>query len=230
MLVLLTNSNTDFSTNYCFSFMQMLQGNQIPVRVELFLIVNPKPWFDKVWKMMRPMLSEEFAQKVHMIPEIQLEEHFDTGFEDYLPDEFKIGRASTIDMASDFLTYRLFLEGSKPPKVPSSTPQSPYRGKTEDLRILSPHSPRRNLSPHRIQSPQKSKNKEPLSVFARSPFKFLSPRKKVSKTPLGLPQSPRKSPSKSKNKAPPSLPQSPRKSPHKKKIKVPPSLPSYITK
>jgi hypothetical protein len=35
---------SNFSVSYCYQFMMMLQG-RIPVRVRLFLIVNPPGWF-----------------------------------------------------------------------------------------------------------------------------------------------------------------------------------------
>lgn len=35
---------TNFSVMYCYQFMMMLQG-RIPVRVRMFLIVNPPSWF-----------------------------------------------------------------------------------------------------------------------------------------------------------------------------------------
>lgn len=128
--------HTDFEPKYCFEFMQMLQGNRLPARVELFLIVNPKPWFDKVWKLMRPMLSDEFASKVFMIQETELKNHFHHGYNEFLPDEFQTGQASTTDMVTDFVTYRLCFEGSKgrisindPPEIRHGKKPIPSRGK-----------------------------------------------------------------------------------------------------
>lgn len=100
----------NFSTDYCFKFMQMLQGNRIPVRVNLFLIVNPPRWFGKVWNIMKGMLSESFQKKVHMIPEAKLSEFLQAGFEDYLPDEMETGRVNTNLLVEDFLTYRIAVE------------------------------------------------------------------------------------------------------------------------
>jgi hypothetical protein len=52
----------NFSMDYCFQFMQALQGTKGPVKVDLFLIVNPPKWFDKVWNIMKPMLSTAFRK------------------------------------------------------------------------------------------------------------------------------------------------------------------------
>jgi CRAL/TRIO domain len=96
--------------SFAQQFMEMLQGKRIPVRVNLFLIVNPPRWFNKVWAMMRPMLSEEFSKKVHMIQESQLSEFLAPGFEAYLPDEMITGQAKTDTIVTDFVAYRLYRE------------------------------------------------------------------------------------------------------------------------
>lgn len=100
---------TNFSVSYCYEFMMMLQG-RVPVRVRLFLIVNPPSWFDKIWTIMKPMLTADFRKKVHIIPEEKLGEFLMDSYEDYLPDDFKSGKASTIDMVNDFIDYRKFME------------------------------------------------------------------------------------------------------------------------
>ena len=101
----------NFDINYCYQFMMMLQG-RIPVRVRLFLIVNPPPWFGKVWAMMKPMLSKEFQKKVKMIPECQLDQYLRPGFEQYLPDEMVTGQAGTSEIVRDWMTYRNYLESN----------------------------------------------------------------------------------------------------------------------
>eukprot|EP00977_Amphora_coffeiformis_P005748 scaffold1221_cov207-Amphora_coffeaeformis.AAC.7 len=52
-----------FSVDYCWQFMQVLQGHTAPGNVDLFLIVNPPAWFDTVWKIMKPMLVPSFRKK-----------------------------------------------------------------------------------------------------------------------------------------------------------------------
>lgn len=100
---------TNFSVDYCKEFMKMLQG-KIPVRVRMFLVVNPPGWFGMVWNIMRPMLSKDFREKVHLVPEGVLVYHLARGFEDYLPDEFGNGCASTEDIVKDFIAYRKSVE------------------------------------------------------------------------------------------------------------------------
>ena len=100
---------SNFSIDYCFQFMMMLQG-RVPVRVRMFLIVNPPSWFGAIWKIMRPMLAPDFRKKVHVIPESKIAEHLEHGFETYLPDETELGKADTDALVEDFVTYRKAVE------------------------------------------------------------------------------------------------------------------------
>ena len=103
----------NFSIDYCFQFMMMLQG-RIPVRVRLFLIVNPPGWFDKIWKIMKPMLASDFRKHVHMIDESELGTYLEKGFEASLPNEFPSGEANTDELVSDFIRYRKYAERMQP--------------------------------------------------------------------------------------------------------------------
>ena len=95
----------NFSVNYCYQFMMMLQG-RVPVRVRLFLIVNPPGWFDAIWTIMKPMLAPDFRKKVHMIPQTQLVDFLAAGYEEFLPDDVTGGKADTEQMVKDFVTFR----------------------------------------------------------------------------------------------------------------------------
>lgn len=99
----------NFSVNYCYQFMMMLQG-RLPVRVRMFLIVNPPSWFGAIWKIMKPMLASDFRKKVHVIPEADLSKYLHEGFETYLPDETDLGKADTDALVEDFVTFRKKIE------------------------------------------------------------------------------------------------------------------------
>ena len=101
----------NFNMDYCWQFMEALQGHRAPVSVDLFLIVNPPKWFDKIWKIMMPMLSPTFRKKVHMIPEKDLDKSLEPGFEKHLPDEFQKGQVS--------LDYRQYIESKTGCRQPS---------------------------------------------------------------------------------------------------------------
>lgn len=99
----------NFSVNYCYQFMMMLQG-KVPARVRLFLIVDPPKWFDTIWKIMKPMLAPDFRKKVHMIPEAKLTEFLMEGYESFLPDDMECGTASMDDIVEDFIKFRKYVE------------------------------------------------------------------------------------------------------------------------
>mmetsp|Transcript_22805 Transcript_22805/g.63420 ORF Transcript_22805/g.63420 Transcript_22805/m.63420 type:complete len:283 (+) Transcript_22805:61-909(+) len=102
----------NFSVDYCFQFMKMLQG-RVPVRVRLFLIVNPPGWFGKIWAIMKPMLAKDFRQKVFMIKQEALSDHLMQDFEELLCDDIAVGKAKTDDIVSDFVKYRKFVEDKR---------------------------------------------------------------------------------------------------------------------
>lgn len=95
----------NFSIDYCYQFMMMLQG-RVPVRVRMFLIVNPPSWFGSIWKIMRPMLAPDFRKKVHVIKEDKISDFLEAGYETYLPDEMELGKADTEAIVKDFVSYR----------------------------------------------------------------------------------------------------------------------------
>jgi len=103
---------TNFSVDYCYQFMMMLQG-RVPVRVRMFLIVNPPSWFGMIWKIMKPMLAPDFRKKVHVIKESKIGDYLMEGYETYLPDETATGKADTEGMVEDFVTYRKAIEAAK---------------------------------------------------------------------------------------------------------------------
>jgi hypothetical protein len=99
----------NFSFDSCYQFMTMLQG-KIPVRVRLFLIVNPPGWFGKIWNAMRLVLPADFRKKVRMIPESELPTFFPDYFTMMLPDDADTGQAPTDKMVADFIAYRMHVE------------------------------------------------------------------------------------------------------------------------
>jgi hypothetical protein len=104
---------TNFTVSYCLKFMMSLQGRRVPARVGLFLIVNPPAWFGSVWKIMKPMLSEDFRKKVHMIKLERMSEFLAPGFERFLPDDVQGGRAPTDAIIRSFVAERKAIESAR---------------------------------------------------------------------------------------------------------------------
>lgn len=103
----------NFSHDYCQQFLQALQGKQVPTKVQLFLIVNPPRWFGQVWRVMRPMLSKDFARKVYIIKERRLGDFLMDGYEQFLPDEFANGWKNTDEMLEDLLDLKQYEDDLK---------------------------------------------------------------------------------------------------------------------
>ena len=108
----------NFDVDYCYQFMMTLQGYVIPVRVQLFLIVNPPSWFDVIWKIMKPMLVPSFRKKVKMIPQSELNKYLQEDYLQYLPNDGMngIGQADTNQLVEDFVSYRKYIDEIQNPK------------------------------------------------------------------------------------------------------------------
>eukprot|EP00980_Cylindrotheca_fusiformis_P011558 scaffold2737_cov99-Cylindrotheca_fusiformis.AAC.4 len=100
----------NFSVDYCHQFMQALQGHMVPTRVDLFLIVNPPSWFGKIWKIMRPMLSNQFSKKVHIIKEDKFSDFLAADYEQFLPDEFACGWRKTDELVEDYIDKKMYVD------------------------------------------------------------------------------------------------------------------------
>jgi hypothetical protein len=119
---------SNFSIKYAKSFFDTVQvpfsslflivKGRFPCRVRMFLIVNPPSWFNMVWRLIRPMMSSQFAgtysiswskfsEKVSMPQGKEIFEHFDA---DQVPKE--LGGELDIDAAlSVFIRHRYEVEG-----------------------------------------------------------------------------------------------------------------------
>jgi CRAL/TRIO domain len=104
----------NFEVNYCYQFMMTLQGFMVPVKTQLFLIVNPPSWFGTIWKIMKPMLAPSFRKRVKICPEFKIAKYLQPGFEQFLPDDMASGQAYTDNMVMDFIAYREHVETGLP--------------------------------------------------------------------------------------------------------------------
>jgi hypothetical protein len=99
----------NFSVSYCLEFMKMLQGRS-PVRVRMFVILDPPSWFDMIWRIMKSVLAADFRKKVHMIPKSQIGEFLMTEYPEFLCDDCEGGKANTDEIVRDFIAYRKEVE------------------------------------------------------------------------------------------------------------------------
>jgi hypothetical protein len=112
----------NFDVNYCFQFMLGLQGAMVPVKVQLFLIVNPPAWFGAIWQIMKPMLLPSFRRKVKIVKEQSIGKYLQADYLDYLPDDMESGIVPTEDLVADFVTYRRYVERADAPNMKHNSP------------------------------------------------------------------------------------------------------------
>lgn len=90
--------------------MDALQGKYIPVRVSLFIMVDPPPLFGRIWKMVRPMLSSSFRRKVRVIKQHKLGDYLMEGYQSYLPSELNEGSLDSSEMIEDYIDMKVYDE------------------------------------------------------------------------------------------------------------------------
>lgn len=103
----------NFQTSYCYKFMMALQGKKTPVRVQLFLIVNPPSWFGNIWSIMKPMLSEEFRKKVRIVKFDQMKHYLHPTWKQFLPDDMDGGLNDTNQVIEEFVMERRQVESAR---------------------------------------------------------------------------------------------------------------------
>lgn len=103
-------SYSNFSVSYCRQFFETMQG-RFPTRIRCFLIINPPSWFGAIWRIIKSIVTKDFADKVHMptfeqmLPFLHPENSIDD-----LPDEFG-GKLEMDQVVDDFIDYRRRVEG-----------------------------------------------------------------------------------------------------------------------
>ena len=105
-------SMANFTVQYFHKLLMILQGRQVPTRVESLLIVNPPTWFGNIWTMMKTMMSADFSPKVHRISFNDLGKHLVPGFENYMPNDIWMGRRDAQALVEIFAQERRQIERS----------------------------------------------------------------------------------------------------------------------
>jgi hypothetical protein len=103
--------------------MMALQGAMVPVKVQLFLIVNPPTWFGAIWRIMKGMLLPSFRRKVKICNEDAITKYLKSDYQKFLPDDMKSGTVPTDKLVADFIAYREHVEGIDDTKSVTSRSQ-----------------------------------------------------------------------------------------------------------
>lgn len=93
----------NFDVRYAHRFMMVLQGALVPAKVQLFMIVNPPPWFRIIWKILKPMLAPTFRRKVKICPESTMGQYLAANYRHFLPDDMQTGTVNTDQIVDAFV-------------------------------------------------------------------------------------------------------------------------------
>lgn len=100
----------NFSVSYWHKFLMTLQGHRVPTRISAFLLVDPPRWFDSIWTIMKPMMSDDFAEKVAVVTSDDLGSYLMDGYCFHLPDDMDGGMLNTNALVQSFIAERKAIE------------------------------------------------------------------------------------------------------------------------
>eukprot|EP00980_Cylindrotheca_fusiformis_P014047 scaffold3670_cov124-Cylindrotheca_fusiformis.AAC.23 len=99
----------NFDEEGWLEFMLTLQGEMVPTKVNLLLIVHAPSWFRKdVFKSMKTKLSSSFNKKVHQVKSEHLSDYLMEGFRAYLPSDLSHGYRDPDEIVEDYVDLKSF--------------------------------------------------------------------------------------------------------------------------
>lgn len=108
-------SMSNFSIPYMIKFFMLMQGRLFPVKVESILFTNAPKWFDKIWGILKQMMSSDFLQtSVHRVSINDLVTHnLEPGWERYMTDDLFLGKRNADQIVAEFIEQRKGIERSR---------------------------------------------------------------------------------------------------------------------
>lgn len=100
----------NFSVSYWHKLLTTLQGLRMPTRISAFLIVDPPSWFGSIETIMRPMMSDDFLEKVAIASSDELVQYLADGYREHLPDDMDDGKLNTNAIVNAFISERKAIE------------------------------------------------------------------------------------------------------------------------
>jgi hypothetical protein len=101
-------------SNECSSkFMLAGQGDPVPTKVELMLIINSPKIFKPTWKVFKHMMPKSFAKKIHFVKDWNaLHNYFVGDFDRYLPFELNGWRCAS-ELVEDYIDLQRHAEAER---------------------------------------------------------------------------------------------------------------------
>jgi membrane protease subunit (stomatin/prohibitin family) len=106
---------SNFSIPFMSKFLMLVQGRQVPVKVESVMFLNPPRWFGAVWGVLKTMMSSDFLKtKVHLISFHELfTRHLNPGAPEFLTNDIYLGQRPANDIVAEFIDERKHIESHK---------------------------------------------------------------------------------------------------------------------
>lgn len=106
---------SQFSIPYMIKFFMLVQGRVFPVKVESVLFTNAPKWFDKIWGILKQMMSTEFLHtNVHRVSfHDMVMHHLEPGWERYMTDDVFLGNRNADQIVAEFIEQRKVIERSR---------------------------------------------------------------------------------------------------------------------
>jgi len=92
-------------------FAQAVQGQLVPTKVNLVLVLGATTRFQNSWKQIMALLSPFYANRFRFISQYNLGDFFMDGYEQYLPDEIG-GCRDCMEISEDYVDLKLHEERS----------------------------------------------------------------------------------------------------------------------
>jgi hypothetical protein len=108
-------SMSNFSIPYMIKFFMLMQGRLFPVKVESILFTNAPKWFDKIWGILKQMMSSDFLQtSVHRVSINDLvTQNLEPGWERYMTDDLFLGKRNADQIVAEFIEQRKGIERAR---------------------------------------------------------------------------------------------------------------------
>jgi CRAL/TRIO domain len=98
---------SNFGVKYAKSFFDTMQG-RFPCRVRQFIMYNAPDWFGMIWKIIRPMMSAEFAEKIVFLKNGDALKEFPSA--EHVPSTMTGGKLNLDKQLHDFIKSRYVIE------------------------------------------------------------------------------------------------------------------------
>ncbi|KAL3936748.1 MAG: hypothetical protein SGBAC_008000 [Bacillariaceae sp.] len=101
-------STENFSSDVWKRFMSVLQGELVPTKVKMVVIVDAPKEFVAIWNVLKKSLQTKFSKKVRLIKEAKLGTYLMDGYQKYLPSDFCGTWRDANELCEDYVDQKAY--------------------------------------------------------------------------------------------------------------------------